>query len=632
MKAARRLSLPSDRGLFFSGLVGCLLLAACGGDDGGSPSGAAAGRGGSAGVSGGGAAGGAGTAAGQAGSGGISGASGAGTAGGGTGGASSGDCGDPNGEGVIVYEDVATTTTWSCPVYTLTRPIFVRGNESARTTLSIDAGVVIRGARGDLDAAKLPGALIVTRSGRLETNGSATSPVVFTSASAVGTRAAGDWGGVVLLGRAPTNVPANFEDAGNVAGEMYVEGLPRSELVVYGAPLPPVDATPSEAGAGGAESVPVSAPLALPEAGASGEGGAGGASGQGNAAGEGGAAGATGEAGNGGAGGEAEGGSGGAPTASGGVPSEAGAGGAVDPGIGPDPDWDCGSIRYTRIEFAGFEVAPGHELNGLTIGACGKRTVVDHVQVHRGSDDGVEVFGGTVDLSHVVITGAKDDSLDWDQGFRGRAQFIAIQMHDDTLLPAEQKGDCIVEADGFADPAAPLGAPSAPTLFNVTLIGSVTSTRGVRLREGTGARIRNAILVAAPGGASEGLIDLGDVATADGIARGELSIENAIFSGSWPNAGQEDSAGMLYTEADHFTTGGGAVGNDELTSIDGVLPGAFDEGAPGWVPPAASAAGMRGTTPEDDQGGFFDATATFRGAFAPGGTDWTAGWTAYPAD
>jgi hypothetical protein len=505
----------------------------------------------------------------------------------------------------------------------------VRGSEGERTTLSIDAGVVVRGARGDLDAAKLPGALVVTRTGRLETRGTATSPVVFTSAAAPGSRAPGDWGGVVLLGRAATNVPENYEDAGNVAGEMYIEGLPRGELAVYGAPLPPEqEEDPSSGGAGGA---PQTAPL-LPEGGASGDDGSAGEGGRAGAAAiEGGAGGEAGA--NGGeAGSSGNGGKSGAGGATGGAANEGGAGGAVDPGVGPDANWDCGRIEYTRIEFAGFEVAPGVELNGLTVGACGRATVIDHVQVHRGSDDGVEIFGGTVDLSHVVITGAKDDSLDWDQGFRGRLQFVAIQMHDDTLLAADQKGDSAIEADGYADPSSPLGEPSSPTLYNVTLIAGPTSTRGVRLREGTGARLRNAILAAAPGGVTEGLVDLGDALTADGIARGELAVENAILSGNWPASGQVDGAGTLYTEADHFTTGEGSSGNDELDSIASVLPNAFDEAAPGWVPAATSAAGVRGVTPEDETNAppFFDATATFRGAFAPGGTDWTAGWTAYP--
>ncbi len=96
-------------------------------------------------------------------------------------------------------------------------------------------------------------------------------------------------------------------------------------------------------------------------------------------------------------------------------------------------------LEYVRIEYAGFEVASTKELNGLTLGGCGHETIVDHVQIHESSDDGIEFFGGTVDVSHVVVTGTKDDGLDWDQGWAGRAQFVAIQMHDDTAFPADEK-------------------------------------------------------------------------------------------------------------------------------------------------------------------------------------------------
>lgn len=488
-----------------------------------------------------------------------------GTASGGDAGQGSGECGDPSGDGVLVFEDVHESTTWSCPVYTLTKPIFVRSTGSERTTLTITPGVVVRGVRGDLDALKFPGALVVTRSGRIDAVGTASAPIVFTSSHPVGQRGPGDWGGLALLGRAPLNTPANLADAGNVAGENYLEGLPRNELSAYGSPTP-------ENGEGGAGNVP----------------GAGGDAGQG--------------------------------------------------GAGEEPnanlDWDCGRLEYVRIEFAGFEVAPGNELNSLTLAGCGSSTRIDRVQTHLGSDDGVEVFGGNVDLKHVVITGPKDDGLDWDQGWRGRGQFIAIQLHDDTTAPSTQKGDNGIEADGYADPIGLLGDASSPRIFNLTLIGSVTNVRDMRLREGTQLFLRDAIVVAPPGGAAQGLIDLGDVATADWVTRGLLSVQNSIFFGPWPVAGQQDGHGTLYTEADYFTTGAGSTGNDVLVSLTSLLPDATNQNAPGWVPAAGSAAAEDALDPSEAAGhtGFFDIGAVYRGAFAPGGADWTAPWAAYPVN
>lgn len=52
----------------------------------------------------------------------------------------------------------------------------------------------------------------------------------------------------------------------------------------------------------------------------------------------------------------------------------------------------------------------------MTLNGCGTSTVIDYVQVHRGVDDGLESFGGTVSVKHLVLSGNDDDGLDWDRG------------------------------------------------------------------------------------------------------------------------------------------------------------------------------------------------------------------------
>jgi hypothetical protein len=475
---------------------------------------------------------------------------------------------------VVLDRDVTTTTVWSCPLYTLSKPIFVLSNTETRTKLTIAPGTVIRGVAGDLDAQRLPGALIVSRTGILEAIGAPGFPIVFTSEKPAGERAPGDWGGVVLLGRAPTNVPDHLEPFANpVAGEIYIEGLPPSDAILYGARI--LSREPAAGGASGA-----------------GAGGAGAAGG-----------------GESGAGGE-----GGSSTAS----------PFVNTG---DPEWSCGTLKYVRIEFPGFKVAQSNELNGLTLGACGSGTVIDHVQIHKSSDDGIELFGGSVDLKHVVLTGVKDDALDWDQGYRGRMQFVAIQMHDDRSATAGA-GDSGIEADGYAALDRTFDRPSNARIHNLTLIASATTLRGVRLREGTQLTMRNSLLLAAPNGATEGLIDLGDATTANFVTSGELLVENNLFHGPWPASGQADSAGTLYVEADYFLRDTGDRRNREAPSLDAVLPHALDEAHPGWVPPPSSLA-AEGAGPIDPDP-FFQEDASYLGAFEPGGVDWTEGWTAYP--
>jgi hypothetical protein len=152
------------------------------------------------------------------------------------------------------------------------------------------------------------------------------------------------------------------------------------------------------------------------------------------------------------------------------------------------------------------------------------------------------------------------------------------------------------------------------------------------LRDGTQAYFGNSLILAHANGATQGLVDLGDVGTADWIAAGGLGIEHSVFAGTWPTAGQADSQGTLYVEADYFTTGEGNTGNDELGGATEVLLNAFNEAVPSWVPLANSAAAQHAIAPNDPDTAstFFDAGATYRGAFEPGGADWTAGWTAYP--
>lgn len=103
----------------------------------------------------------------------------------------------------IVSADITTSTTWS-GVVLIQNKIYVKNN----ATLTIQPGTVILGDKAT------QGSLIVTRGAKLNAIGTVSQPIVFTSNQAVGLRAPGDWGGVVLLGLARNNQPggvANIE-------------------------------------------------------------------------------------------------------------------------------------------------------------------------------------------------------------------------------------------------------------------------------------------------------------------------------------------------------------------------------------------------------------------------------------
>lgn len=459
-----------------------------------------------------------------------------------------GPCGDPATRPIILVRgEITSDTTWRCTNrYRLEGFVFVtNATPDARSTLTIEPGTIIEGLPGVRDGAgaitQLPGALIITRSGKIMASGTASQPIVFTSSRPAGTRAPADWGGLALLGRATNNT---------ATGERTVEGVASSDARgLYGAP----------------------------------------------------------------------------------------------PGMQVE-DWDCGTLRYVRVEFAGFEAAPMRELNGITLGSCGSRTVVDYVQVHQSSDDGIEIFGGSVNLSHAVITGAQDDLLDWDFGWTGRAQFIVGQQYERAYTGAADPPDKGIEADnnGTSPAATPI---SNPRIFNMTLLGTNTaeSGRGVHLRAGSWGQISNAIIA----GFGAGVIDVQTTESAVAARMGRLFVRNSIFAGvggtvfpSGANDGADCYEGCTpdagvpqanLIESDHFLAA--SEGN---RVVDPRLPRPFDAANPAWVPPMDSPAATGGATPSGEADGgasdrFFDRSASYIGAFRPGGPDWTAGWCRFDA-
>lgn len=103
----------------------------------------------------------------------------------------------------------------------------------------------------------------------------------------------------------------------------------------------------------------------------------------------------------------------------------------ADPSMvyGGNQDSDSsGVLKYVRVEYAGWTVATDKELNGITFGGVGNKTKATYIQVHAGSDDAIEFFGGTVNIDHSVVTDYEDDGWDIDCGWQGKITFgINIQ-------------------------------------------------------------------------------------------------------------------------------------------------------------------------------------------------------------
>ena len=100
--------------------------------------------------------------------------------------------------------------------------------------------------------------------------------------------------------------------------------------------------------------------------------------------------------------------------------------GAVDPAYfgGATPADNSGTMKYVQIRYSGYVLSGNSELQALTPSGVGSGTVLQYIHSHNSSDDGLEAFGGTVDMKNLVVTGADDDTLDLDVGYRGLIQYV----------------------------------------------------------------------------------------------------------------------------------------------------------------------------------------------------------------
>jgi hypothetical protein len=276
---------------------------------------------------------------------------------------------------VDVTANITTDTHWTAGnTYYLKGQIYIKNN----ATLTIDAGVVIKG-----DHTATGAGLFVTKGSKVNAIGTATSPIVFTSDRPAGQRVSGDWGGVVLMGKASYNINNGINN---------IEGIPTSTDTEFGG------------------------------------------------------------------------------------------------GLTPDDNDNSGTLKYVRIEYAGYVYAANAEINGLTLGAVGRGTTIDYVQVSFANDDSYEWFGGTVNCKHLVSFRGLDDDFDTDNGFSGNVQFgLAVrdpQISDNPTISTSNG----FESDNNANSTSV--SPYTSAIFsNITVLGPhyrVTLPNGGTIANGFG--------------------------------------------------------------------------------------------------------------------------------------------------
>ena len=291
---------------------------------------------------------------------------------------------------IFVNADITTSQTWTADnEYILTDRIYVTNG----STLTIQAGVTVRGEPEDSVGAQNPGTLIITRGSKIRALGTRLHPITFTDldddniGGNPGTAPydtlqdaqslTGQWGGLILLSY---GYVANNTAAGpDPARENQIEGL---------------TATAEKGFYGGCAEF-----LAGPY------------------------------------------------------------------GRNCD-DSDSGTLNYVSIRYGGFNLSANNEINGLTLGGVGRETEIDYIDVFNNKDDSIEFFGGAAGVKHLISANSGDDGFDFDEGFRGRAQFVFTMQG----TPGADKSDKGFEQDSGISPdnAQPF---AIPTLYNVTVVG-----------------------------------------------------------------------------------------------------------------------------------------------------------------
>ncbi|MFM7380564.1 MAG: hypothetical protein ACKO2X_05580, partial [Bacteroidota bacterium] len=279
---------------------------------------------------------------------------------------------------IQVTADITTNTTWTRNnIYVLNGYRYIKDG----ATLTIEPGTIIKGDKAS------KATLIVSKTGKIFANGTATEPIVFTSNQPAGQRTYGDWGGIVMLGNATINV---------AGGSALIEGGLLGADATYG---------------------------------------------------------------------------------------------------GTNDDDSSGVLRYVRIEFPGVAYQPNNEINGLTMGGVGRKTVIENVQVSYSGDDSYEWFGGTVNGRNLVAIRGWDDDFDVDFGFRGKVQF-ALSIRDGAIADQSQSNGFESDNDASGSSNTPF---TQPYFSNVTIIGprenaatpNALYRRGMHLRRNSRTSIYN---------------------------------------------------------------------------------------------------------------------------------------------
>lgn len=179
--------------------------------------------------------------------------------------------------------------------------------------------------------------------------------------------------------------------------------------------------------------------------------------------------------------------------------------------INPNDADNSGVIEYVSIRFGGSLIGQGNEINGLTLGGVGTGTTINHVEVVGNKDDGIECFGGTVNISNALVWGQGDDAFDIDQAYSGTI--------DNFVYIAGSSSDHGMEVDG------PEGQINGKfTMMNGTMKGQVGEYAD--FRDGAMGTVKNVYWFGFP---SDADVELDEDMASDNFKNGDLVFEGWEF-------------------------------------------------------------------------------------------------------
>ncbi len=279
---------------------------------------------------------------------------------------------------------------------------------------------------------------------------------------------------------------------------------------------------------------------------------------------------------------------------------------------GTDDNDNSGTMKYVRIEFAGYAFAPDKEINGLTFGGVGKGTTIDYIQVSYANDDSYEWFGGTVNCKHLIAFSGLDDEFDTDYGFSGFVQYI-VGLRDPMIADISKSNGFESDNDGTGSSNIPT---TNPRFANVSLYGPLATPSttinplfqaSMHIRRKSNLEVYNSVFAGWP----MGLL----LADSKGNGGTGAQVKGCILSG------MTDAFGGNTAGEKAFFEDAARINRTIANITDLKVTNPFNLAAPNFIPQAGSPL-LTGAATGLPAG--LEAT-DYIGAFKT--TDWTAGWT-----